>query len=71
MPASLVSDTIVSVAGYGSVHDVPRLPEGFTDTFESYLVDTGRLRLHAVIGGTGTPLLLLGGWPQCWYAWRY
>ncbi|MFJ1601408.1 alpha/beta fold hydrolase [Streptomyces sp. NPDC088261] len=31
---------------------------------------TGRLRLHAVTGGDGPPLLLLGGWPQTWYAWR-
>ncbi|WP_069352750.1 alpha/beta fold hydrolase [Burkholderia cenocepacia] len=60
-----------AVSGFGSVHGVPRLPVRFTDTFESYLVDTGKLRLHAVIGGDGPPLLLLGGWPQCWYAWRY
>ena len=34
------------------------------------LVDTGDLRLHAVIGGDGPPLLLVHGWPQTWYAWR-
>ena len=28
------------------------------------------LRLHAVIGGDGPPLLLIHGWPQTWYAWR-
>ena len=28
------------------------------------------LRLHAVTGGDGPPLLLVGGWPQTWYAWR-
>ena len=28
------------------------------------------LRLHAVIGGDGPPMLLVGGWPQTWYAWR-
>jgi pimeloyl-ACP methyl ester carboxylesterase len=33
-------------------------------------VDTGELRLHAVIGGDGPPLLLVHGWPQTWYAWR-
>ena len=28
------------------------------------------MRLHAVIGGEGPPLLLVHGWPQTWYAWR-
>jgi pimeloyl-ACP methyl ester carboxylesterase len=48
----------------------PNLPQGFTDTFTSRYVDTGELRLHAVIGGDGPPLLLVHGWPQTWYAWR-
>ncbi|WP_446039182.1 alpha/beta fold hydrolase [Streptomyces sp. SID1121] len=62
--------------GPGSVSGVPHLPAGFADTFTSRYVDTGRdagpdgLRLHAVTGGDGPPLLLLGGWPQTWYAWR-
>ncbi|HHT8903888.1 alpha/beta hydrolase [Burkholderia cenocepacia] len=58
------------VTGFGSVCGTPYLPAAFAGTFTSYLVDTGKLRLHAVIGGKGPPLLLLGGWPQCWYAWR-
>ena len=41
-----------------------------TDTFTSRYVDTGELRLHAVIGGDGPPLLLVHGWPQNWYQWR-
>jgi pimeloyl-ACP methyl ester carboxylesterase len=28
------------------------------------------MRLHAVVGGDGPPLLLICGWPQTWYAWR-
>jgi pimeloyl-ACP methyl ester carboxylesterase len=28
------------------------------------------VRLHAVIGGEGPPLLLVHGWPENWYAWR-
>jgi pimeloyl-ACP methyl ester carboxylesterase len=56
--------------GPGSVSDAPNLPAGFTDTFTSRYIDTGELRLHAVIGGDGPPLLLVHGWPQTWYAWR-
>ncbi|MCB1735198.1 MAG: alpha/beta hydrolase [Gammaproteobacteria bacterium] len=63
--------TVSPISGYGSIADVPRLPEGFMDTFSSYRVDTGNVRLHAVIGGEGEPLLLHCGWPQSWYAWRY
>ena len=55
----------------GSVTAVPHLPASFTDRFTSSLVDTGRVRLHVVTGGTGPALLLLAGWPQTWYAWRH
>src|SRR5258708_31641624 len=54
----------------GSVAGAPQLPADFTDTFTSYLVDTGRVRQHAVVGGAGPPLLLVPGWPQNWFAWR-
>jgi pimeloyl-ACP methyl ester carboxylesterase len=53
-----------------SVSGAPNLPAGFTDTFASHYVDTGDVRLHAVIGGDGPPLLLVHGWPETWYAWR-
>jgi pimeloyl-ACP methyl ester carboxylesterase len=56
--------------GPGSVSGAPNLPSGFTDTFTSRYVDVGGVRLHAVVGGTGPPLLLVHGWPQTWYAWR-
>jgi pimeloyl-ACP methyl ester carboxylesterase len=56
--------------GPGSVSGAPNLPAGFTDTFTSRYIDIGQLRLHAVIGGEGPPLLLVHGWPQTWYAWR-
>jgi pimeloyl-ACP methyl ester carboxylesterase len=54
----------------GSVHDVPGLPADFTDVFSSGWVEVDDVRLHAVTGGDGPPLLLIAGWPQCWYAWR-
>jgi len=56
--------------GPGSVSGAPNLPAGFTGTFTSRYVDTGEVRLHAVTGGEGPPLLLVHGWPQTWYAWR-
>jgi pimeloyl-ACP methyl ester carboxylesterase len=56
--------------GRGSVSGAPNLPQGFTDTFTSRYVDTGEVRLHAVTGGDGPPLLLVHGWPETWYAWR-
>jgi hypothetical protein len=46
----------------------PNLPAWFTDTFTSRYIDTGELRLHAVIGGEGSPQLLVHGWPETWYS---
>jgi hypothetical protein len=56
--------------GPGSVSGAPNLPAGLTGTFKSVYVNIGALRLHAVIGGDGPPLLLVHGWPETWYAWR-
>src|ERR1700758_4778796 len=56
--------------GSGSVSAAPNLPQGFADSFSSRLIDTGQVRLHAVIGGQGPPLLLIHGWPGSWYYWR-
>jgi pimeloyl-ACP methyl ester carboxylesterase len=63
-------DDLAPATGRGSVTGVPGLSTDFTDTFTSRYVDTGEVRLHAVIGGAGPPLLLIHGWPQTWYAWR-
>jgi pimeloyl-ACP methyl ester carboxylesterase len=56
--------------GPGSVSGAPNLPEGFADTFTSRYIDVDDVRLHAVIGGDGPPLLLVHGWPQTWYQFR-
>lgn len=47
--------------------DETPLPDGF----ESITVTANGTRLHAVVGGTGAPVLLLHGWPQTWRAWRH
>ena len=67
---SAASGPVSTPEGPLSVAGAPNLPAGFTDTFTSRYVDTGELRLHAVVGGDGPPVLLVHGWPQTWYAWR-
>lgn len=47
--------------------DETPLPDGF----ESITVAANGTRLHAVVGGSGEPVLLLHGWPQTWRAWRH
>jgi pimeloyl-ACP methyl ester carboxylesterase len=64
------STSLPTPEGPGSVSGAPNLPQGFSDTFESRYVDTGDVRLHAVVGGNGPPLLLIHGWPGSWYYWR-
>ncbi|WP_052849489.1 alpha/beta fold hydrolase [Streptomyces avicenniae] len=38
--------------------------------FASHHADVGDVRLHYVEGGSGSPLVLLGGWPQTWWQWH-
>lgn len=61
---------ITSVTGFGTVSGVPDLPVGFADRFRSNLYTLDGIRLHAVTGGSGPPLLLICGWPQFWWQWR-
>ena len=56
--------------GAGSASGAPHLPARFTDTFTSRYVNANGVRLHAVVGGKGPPLLLIHGWPGSWYYWR-
>lgn len=43
----------------------------FWSTFRHGTAVVKGLQLHYVEGGTGKPVLLIPGWPQSWYAWRY
>ena len=58
------------LTGFGTVSGVPDLPTGFADRFRSDLYSLDGVRLHAVTGGSGPPLLLVCGWPQFWWQWR-
>src|SRR5271163_3795044 len=52
-------------------------PSGTTDAelvrslkgFQSGDAEVNGIHLHYVAGGTGTPLILLPGWPETW--WQY
>lgn len=65
-----MTSNVSPIAGFGSIDGVPWLPDGFKQVFRSCRVEIGQIGLHVVTGGKGPPLLLLGGWPQTWYAWR-
>ncbi|WP_404957345.1 alpha/beta fold hydrolase [Streptomyces sp. 147326] len=38
--------------------------------FTSHHAEVNGTRLHYVQGGSGEPLVLLGGWPQTWWQWH-
>ena len=46
-------------------------PSSFWQSFKHLTATIQGVRLHYVEGGTGAPVLLLPGWPQSWYAWRF
>lgn len=54
-----------------AAHDLPGLSPEFWSVFTSRLVDTGNgVRLHAISGGRGAPVLIVNGWPLTWYTSR-
>ena len=50
---SAASTQLPPAEGPGSVSQAPHLPDGFNDTFTGRYIETGEVRLHAVIGGDG------------------
>ncbi|MFC9298063.1 alpha/beta fold hydrolase [Streptomyces sp. NPDC057011] len=56
MPDTLLDDASLAAS----------LEGGFT----SHHADVNGTRLHYVEGGSGEPLVLLGGWPQTWWQWH-
>jgi pimeloyl-ACP methyl ester carboxylesterase len=41
----------------------------FQGSFRHEFADVDGLRMHYVTGGSGTPVVLIHGWPQTWYGW--
>ncbi|MBL8190576.1 MAG: alpha/beta fold hydrolase, partial [Acidobacteria bacterium] len=35
------------------------------------MIETNGIRLRTVVEGKGPLVILLHGWPQCWYLWRH
>ncbi|OAR22216.1 alpha/beta hydrolase [Streptomyces sp. ERV7] len=55
-------------------HRVPSdaaLARSLSGGFRSRYAHVNGVRLHYVAGGSGTPVVLLAGWPQTWWAWRH
>jgi pimeloyl-ACP methyl ester carboxylesterase len=72
VPTSLAGTRRTRVARkFGDVRTSPRLPRDFAKTFKSRFVRANGIVQHVVVGGDGPPLLLLHGWPENWYAWRF
>lgn len=41
----------------------------FDGVFRHEFADVDGVRMHYVTGGSGTPVVLVHGWPQTWYGW--
>ena len=39
--------------------------------FAHHFAEVGEVMLHYVTAGSGFPVVLLHGWPQTWYEWRF
>jgi pimeloyl-ACP methyl ester carboxylesterase len=46
------------------------LAQAQDDFTHDYVRIDGR-RVHCIMAGQGSPVLLIPGWPQTWYAWRH
>ena len=58
-------------AGAGqSAGAFPPLPANLQGLFSHQMAQANGVNLHYVIGGQGSPLVLLHGWPESWYEWR-
>lgn len=49
----------------GACSPGPALDDGFRHEY----TDVDGVRMHYVTGGSGSPVVLLHGWPQTWYGW--
>lgn len=64
-----MDDTIVRTSERDT--DKPFDAASFWTEFRHGSVAVNGVKLNYVEGGEGAPVLLVPGWPQSWYAWRY
>ncbi|MCW2962572.1 MAG: hydrolase [Thermoleophilia bacterium] len=55
----------MTLAARCSTRPIPRVPG-----VRHSLVDVGEVQLHVAEAGSGSPIVLLHGWPQHWYCFR-
>ncbi|GAA0577932.1 alpha/beta hydrolase [Streptomyces crystallinus] len=66
----------VAVAEPAAAAPKPRVPgdaelaRSLPGGFRSHHAHVNGVRLHYVAGGSGTPLVLIAGWPQTWWSYR-
>ncbi|WP_067545001.1 alpha/beta fold hydrolase [Nocardia crassostreae] len=66
MGAAACSPGTPDIAPYAAVtQDDP----AFEGTFRHEFADVDGVRMHYVTGGSGSPVVLIHGWPQTWYGW--
>ncbi|MGW4766819.1 alpha/beta fold hydrolase [Nocardia sp. NPDC004278] len=66
MGTAACSTTTPAVAPYAAAtHGDPQFEKAFRHEF----ADVDGVRMHYVTGGSGTPVVLIHGWPQTWYGW--
>ena len=70
----------VAVAQNESKHNLTSTEEHLLDgisfhlgnvTFSHHTTSVNGIQMHYVMGGKGEPVVLLHGYPQSWYEWRY
>lgn len=64
--AACTTPTPADVPPYAvATHNDPE----FDNIFRHEFADIDGVRMHYVTGGSGTPLVLIHGWPQTWFGW--
>lgn len=64
--AACATPTSADVPPYAvATHNDPE----FDSTFRHEFADIAGVRMHYVTGGSGTPVVLIHGWPQTWFGW--
>lgn len=66
MGVAACSATAADVAPYAAA---TQGDSAFESIFRHEFADVDGVRMHYVTGGSGSPVVLIHGWPQTWYGW--